>query len=48
MPGKIDIFELVPPETLLDEKQQQSILYSSDEPSFRTMYSIAGCRLLRL
>ena len=26
----IDIFELVPPETLLDEEQQQSILYSSD------------------
>src|SRR5256885_11096737 len=26
----IDIFELAPPETLLDEKQQQSLLYSSD------------------
>jgi circadian clock protein KaiC len=26
----IDIFELVPPESLLDEKQQQSLLYSSD------------------
>jgi circadian clock protein KaiC len=26
----IDIFELVPPENLLDEKQQQSLLYSSD------------------
>lgn len=26
----IDIFELVPPETLLDEDQQQSLLYSSD------------------
>ena len=24
------IFELVPPESLLDEKQQQSLLYSSD------------------
>lgn len=27
---RIDIFELVPPENLLDEKQQQSLLYSSD------------------
>ena len=26
----IDIFELVPPETFLDEDQQQSLLYSSD------------------
>jgi len=26
----IDIFELVPPENLLDERQQQSLLYSSD------------------
>jgi circadian clock protein KaiC len=26
----IDIFELAPPESLLDEKQQQSLLYSSD------------------
>ena len=26
----IEIFELVPPESLLDEKQQQSLLYSSD------------------
>lgn len=26
----IDIFELVPPDTLLDEDQQQSLLYSSD------------------
>ena len=27
---RINIFELVPPESLLDEKQQQSLLYSSD------------------
>ena len=27
---QIEIFELVPPENLLDEKQQQSLLYSSD------------------
>ncbi|MBA2466584.1 MAG: AAA family ATPase [Sphingomonas sp.] len=27
---KIEIFELVPPESLLDEDQQQSLLYSSD------------------
>src|SRR3984893_13443940 len=26
----IDVFELTPPESLLDEKQQQSLLYSSD------------------
>ena len=26
----VEIFELVPPENLLDEKQQQSLLYSSD------------------
>ena len=26
----LDIFELVPPESLLDEQQQQSLLYSSD------------------
>ncbi|RZJ05509.1 MAG: circadian clock protein KaiC [Brevundimonas sp.] len=26
----VDIFELVPPESLLDEQQQQSLLYSSD------------------
>jgi circadian clock protein KaiC len=26
----IEIFELVPPESLLDERQQQSLLYSSD------------------
>lgn len=26
----IDIYELVPPESLLDEQQQQSLLYSSD------------------
>ncbi|MFL5296104.1 MAG: ATPase domain-containing protein [Phenylobacterium sp.] len=28
--GGIEIFELVPPESLLDEQQQQSLLYSSD------------------
>jgi circadian clock protein KaiC len=26
----VEVFELVPPETLLDEQQQQSLLYSSD------------------
>jgi circadian clock protein KaiC len=30
IPESVDIFELVPPESLLDEKQQQSLLYSSD------------------
>ena len=28
--GDVEIFELVPPESLLDEEQQQSFLYSSD------------------
>jgi circadian clock protein KaiC len=28
--GNIEVFELVPPETLLDDDQQQSLLYSSD------------------
>ena len=28
--GAVDLFELVPPEALLDEEQQQSLLYSSD------------------
>ncbi len=28
--GGIDLFELVPPESLLDDEQQQSLLYSSD------------------
>ena len=30
IPNVIDIFELVPPESLLDESQRQSLLYSSD------------------
>lgn len=30
LPGSITIFELVPPESLLDADQQQSLLYSSD------------------
>jgi circadian clock protein KaiC len=30
LPEDLEVFELVPPETLLDEEQQQSLLYSSD------------------
>jgi circadian clock protein KaiC len=30
LPEEIEVFELVPPETLLDADQQQSLLYSSD------------------
>jgi len=30
LPAQFKIFELVPPESLLDEQQQQSLLYSSD------------------
>ncbi|MEG3177131.1 ATPase domain-containing protein [Sphingomonas sp. RB3P16] len=29
-PPELDVFELVPPESLLDDDQQQSLLYSSD------------------
>jgi circadian clock protein KaiC len=31
----LDIFELVPPESLLDDRQQQSLLYSSDPDDLR-------------
>ena len=30
LPPEIDVFELIPPESLLDAAQQQSLLYSSD------------------
>jgi circadian clock protein KaiC len=30
LPDNLEIFELIPPENLLDEKMQQSLLYSSD------------------
>ena len=30
IPPEIDVFELIPPESLLDAEQQQSLLYSSD------------------
>lgn len=30
LPDGVEIFELLPPESLLDEEQQQSLLYSSD------------------
>ncbi len=30
IPEALEVFELVPPENLLDERQQQSLLYSSD------------------
>jgi circadian clock protein KaiC len=30
MGDTVDVFELIPPENLLDERQQQSLLYSSD------------------
>lgn len=44
----IDIFELVPPDTLLDEDQQQSLLYSSDlelgETTKRIFESFESCK----
>jgi circadian clock protein KaiC len=39
----IDIFELVPPESLLDEEQQQSLLYSSDLELGETTRRIFEC-----
>jgi circadian clock protein KaiC len=38
----MEIFELVPPENLLDEKQQQSLLYSSDLELGETTQRIFG------
>jgi circadian clock protein KaiC len=38
--ARFEIFELVPPETLLDEQQQQSLLYSSDLELGETTRSI--------
>ena len=44
----IEIFELVPPESLLDEEQQQSLLYSSDlelgETTRRIFAAFERCR----
>ena len=37
---RFEVFELVPPETLLDEEQQQSLLYSSDLELGETTRSI--------
>ena len=49
----IDIFELVPPESLLDEAQQQSLLYSSDlelgettRMIFEAVERLKPCRLV--
>ena len=39
----VDIFELVPPESLLDEQQQQSLLYSSDLELGETTKRIFEC-----
>jgi circadian clock protein KaiC len=48
----IDVFELAPPETLLDEKQQQSLLYSSDlelgETTERIFEALNRCQPQRL
>lgn len=38
--ARFEVFELVPPETLLDEQQQQSLLYSSDLELGETTRSI--------
>jgi circadian clock protein KaiC len=48
----IDIFELVPPENLLDEEQQQSLLYSSDlelgETTKRIFETMERCKPSRM
>ena len=48
----IDIFELVPPESLLDEEQQQSLLYSSDlelgETTKRIFETMERCKPSRM
>ena len=41
---KIDIFEIVPPESLLDSSQQQSLLYSSDLELGETTQAHLRCR----
>jgi circadian clock protein KaiC len=52
IPETVDIFELVPPESLLDEKQQQSLLYSSDlelgETTNRIFEVVERCQPSRL
>jgi circadian clock protein KaiC len=52
LPADIEIFELVPPESLLDERQQQSLLYSSDlelgETTKRIFASMAAFKPLRV
>ena len=40
IPKKIEIFELVPPESVLDPEQHQSLLYSSDLELGETMQRI--------
>jgi circadian clock protein KaiC len=52
LPDDIDIFELVPPESLLDERQQQSLLYSADlelgETTKRIFDAMAASQPLRV
>ena len=52
MEDPLGIYELVPPESLLDENQQQSLLYSSDlelgETTKRIFEAIEGVKPLRI
>jgi len=52
LPDNIEIFELVPPETLLDEREQQSLLYSSDlelgETTKRIFEALDNCEPSRV
>ena len=40
---QVDVFELVPPESLLDPAQQQSLLYSSDLELGTRVRVAGGC-----
>lgn len=53
LPDLLKVFELIPPEDLLDEQQQQSLLYSSDlelgettRMIFRAMEETSPCRVV--
>src|SRR3954469_4771999 len=52
LPDNLEVFELLPPESLLDSEQQQSLLYSSDlelgETTKQIFEAIERCRSSRV
>jgi circadian clock protein KaiC len=52
LPPEIEVYELLPPESLLDERQQQSLLYSADlelgETTRRVFDSVAAAKPVRV